>query len=380
MKILFAQNIAAIAGSEKYFIQLLPALAKEGIEVSFFNFYLPKNKTLAKNFTKILEGHNIPVFECETKRYVSFNLLKTLNKCLIGNKIDILHSHLVYADFLGALLKFVFSAKVKLVSTLHGYQENLYFKYCLTPKKLPKTLYYWVMKFAFSQMDGVYACSYGLKNFFDSIGLKPKSSEIEVVHHGFDYPPLDKGKVQEFRIAEKQLVIVGRLIERKGHLLVFKEFKNIVNQFPEVILLIAGDGEMEDDLKKFVWENQLSENIIFLGYKEDTLELMAASDVVLVPSYSEGLPLVIFEAFHSETPVVAFDTIGCNEAVKNNVTGLIAKAFDSIDFIKKVKELLFSKERSKSISEAAKKSLGFDFSKNKMVDKTIDFYKSNLSS
>ena len=239
MKVLFAQNIAAIAGSEKYFIQLLPALAREGVEVSFFNFYLPENKTLAKKFSKILEGQNIQVFEYETKSYVSLKLLKTLKNCLTVNKIDILHSHLVYADFLGAVLKFVFSTKVKLISTLHGYQENLYFRYCLTPDKLPKTLYYWVMKFAFSQMDGVYACSYGLKNFFDAIGLKPKLSEIEVVHHGFDYPSLDKNKVEKYRIAEKQLVIVGRLIERKGHLLVLKEFKNIVNQFPDVLLLFA---------------------------------------------------------------------------------------------------------------------------------------------
>ena len=374
MKILFTQNIAAIAGSEKYFIQLLPALAKEGIEVSFFNFYLPENRVLALKFSHILKQHNVRVFEFETKRYVSFTFLKNLNKCLIENKIDILHSHLVYADFLGAVLKFVFRTKVKLISTLHGYQENLYFKYCLTPQKLPKTLYYWVMKFAFSQMDGVYACSYGLKNFFDTIGLKPKSSEIEVVHHGFDYPPLDKGKVQEFRIAEKQLVIVGRLIERKGHLLVLKEYKNIVNQFPEVKLLIAGNGEMEDDLKKYVIDNQLSENVNFLGYREDTLELMAASDVVLVPSYSEGLPLVIFEAFHSETPVVAFDTIGCNEAIWDKTTGLLAKPFDDLDFSDKVVYLLKNKIESNQMTRSAFKSLKDDFSKKKMVQNTLNFY------
>lgn len=374
MKVLFAQNIAAIAGSEKYFIQLLPALKKKGIEVSFFNFFLPKNKKLATLFSKKLREEGIEVFEVETARYVSITLLKILKNTIQSNNFEILHTHLVYADFLGALLKKLFRLKLTLVSTLHGYQENLYFKYCLTPHKLPKTLYYYIMRFALNQMNGVYACSFGLKNFFDQVGLTPKSCKIEVIHHGFDYPKLNDQKVKEYRKSKTQLTIVGRLIERKGHALILKELKSLLDDFPDLKLFIAGDGEKDEELKQVVKDLGLSEFVDFLGYQEDSLEIMAASDVVLIPSYSEGLPLVIFEAFHSGTPAVAFDTIGCNEAINHKKTGMIANPFDGGEMLKLSKEILSNKPFAKALSIQAKESLKKDFSKNKMVVNTIKFY------
>lgn len=379
MKVLFIQNIAAIAGSEKYFLQLLPKLKDHNIDVHFYNFYLKENKELALEFNNLLQELNIPVYGCETNSYVSLKVLFNIKSTIGREKFDIVHSHLVYSDFLVSLVKLISRFDFKLVSTLHGYQEDLYFKYCLKPKKMPKTLYYYIMKFSFSKMDGVYACSYGLKNFFKQIGLQPKS-EIEVIHHGFDYAPIEKEKLKSLKFGSPQLLIVGRLVKRKGHHFVLKNLDMLLKMYPSLQLIIAGNGELEEEIMLQIKEYQLKNHVKMLGYRKDTLELMAASDVILVPSYAEGLPLVIFEAFHSGTPVVAFDTIGCNEGIEHEFSGLLARPFNGRDFLDKVESILENTPISKKFSIQAKENLFSKFSKGRMVKNTIAFYKRQLAS
>ena len=374
MKVLFLQNIDGVAGSEKYFLALIPELIKKGVDVTMYCVVKKKNSTGAQKFIDLLEENNIPHKVLYTNFYGSLKIPYSINKFVKKNSVDIIHSHLIYADFWGALIHKFFNKKVKIVSTKHGYHEETYVQYCNSPENLPKNLYYYLFKFTHNNINRSYACSYGLKDFY----LKAKlinEGEMDVIQHGFNYPDIPVFDESNYRFSDLQLIIVGRLIKRKGHHFVFEIMPDIIKRHPNVQLIILGSGEIENDLKQQVDNLKISKNVKFLGFKSEVEKYLAASDVALVPSYSEGLPLVIFEAFNAKTPVVTFNSIGCNELVTNGETGLVVQSFDREELKRKILELISDKTLQSEYSENGYNKLKSYFSLERMTIDTLNYYK-----
>lgn len=369
MKVLFVQNIAGIAGSEKYFLAIMPELLKRGIDCSFLAVYRSNEKKIAQEFCSLLKKESILVHELEVRSYSSIKPVFKINNLQKIHQYDIIHTHLIYADFWSALAKKFLNSKIKIVSTLHGYQESLYIKYCLSPDKLPKTIYYFLAKFSLKTIDYIYSCSYGLKDFYEKAGIVSKN-KISVIQHGFDYPLIET----EMRQSAQQLVIVGRVIERKGHHFVIDCLPNLISKFPNLKLVIVGNGENENALKETVKDKKLDDFIQFEGYQTNVHKYLSNSDIVLVPSYAEGLPLVIFEAFSVKKPVIAFDTIGCNEAIKNNETGILVQPFNLDELEIEIEKLLLNKEERIRLGANGYDGLQKHFSLKRMSDETATFY------
>ena len=376
MKVLFVQNIEGIAGSEKYFWHLLPSLKKSGIEVAFLCVYKKEFSGVAGVFCDQLIKEDIDTHKIQAKSYLSLTLLRRIKKIILEKNIDILHSHLIYADFWSAVLRSYFGVRVISVSTLHGYQEDVYTKFCLNPGSVPKNRYYRVAQYAYKRIDHVYACSEGLKDFFLEAGIRFKNP-VEVIHHGFDYPaisPVNKS-TDGFICA-----IPGRLIPRKGHQLVLKHGKQLYEKIPGFRLKIIGDGPLRQELEDYVSANHLKACIVFTGNVPDVRPALSESDLVLVPSYAEGLPLVIFEAMSVARPVIAFDTIGPAEVVRNGITGYKIKPFDDQAFIEKIIELAGDKQLALTMGAEGKRIVESEFSLAAMTGKTIVFYQTCLKS
>ncbi len=371
MKVLFVQNIEGIAGSEKYFLQLIPMLKAKGLQVEFLSVYLESRKEGYEQFQKMLDDHDIVSHSFGTKKYYSPALLIKLKSFFKENPYDIIHSHLIYADFWVASLRKMGQLKnSKTVSTLHGYQEKIYVDYCLKPEELPKNLYYRIAKFSYKKIDHVYACSYGLKSFYDRSGIQFPAG-IDVIQHGFEYPDIEEKEEPRDRVI---LSIIGRVIPRKGHHLVLQELHKIIDKYPNVLLRIVGDGTELDQLKSYVNENGLNDQVEFTGFKSNVHYYYQNSDIVLVPSYAEGLPLVIFEAYNHSKPVIAFRTIGPEEAVQDGKTGFLVEPFDSGMFASKILDLLADKALIKSMGQEANKLLNDHFTIQRMTQETYDYY------
>ncbi|MBK6525548.1 MAG: glycosyltransferase family 4 protein [Crocinitomicaceae bacterium] len=266
--------------------------------------------------------------------------------------------------------------KTRTVSTLHGYQENIYTQFCLKPDQAPKNKYYRVARFTYKRIDHVYSCSEGLKDFFLGAGIQFKN-EVKVIHHGFDYPemePVLKINASEFRCA-----IPGRLIPRKGHQFVLKHCAELREKITEFKLVIIGDGELRAELRKYVLENDLKDCVFFTGNVGDVRPHLAMADLILIPSYAEGLPLVIFEAMSVSKPVIAFDTIGPAEVVEEGVTGYLIKPFDDRAFADTVIALSRNPQHLEKIGVQAQKTVENKFSLAVMTKNTIDFYQMCLN-
>lgn len=376
MKVLFVQNIEGIAGSEKYFWHLLPALKKSAVEVEFLSVFKPQFKNVTEEFENELSRNNIKTHAIQTNSYLSFGLIRKLKKLIDSEKYDIVHSHLIYADFWSAIIRRLYNPKCVFVSTLHGYQEQIYTRFCLKPEQLPKNKYYFVAKFVYPKLDFVYSCSYGLRDFYLKAGFKFKN-KIGTIQHGFDYTEIEPVNMDPNRFL---CVIPGRLIERKGHELVLRKCLQLKKEIPDFILQIIGDGPLKEHLHKIVEENGLAEFVTFTGHVSDVRPFLKKANLVLIPSYSEGLPLVIFEAMSVSKPVLAFNTVGVYEAVSEGKTGYLIEPFDENLFAQKIIELSKQRDLLKSVGANAKEIQMLNFSLKRMTEETIQFYQTCLNS
>ncbi len=377
MKVLTVQNIEGVAGSEKYFLALLPELIKNEVECAVYCVYKKSNLKKAQVFFDMLDDAGIPYYLHEVKSYGSLAIPRKIAKTYRKENFDIIHTHLIYADFWGAMIKRLFLKKAKVISTKHGYHESTYVEFCNQPEKLPRNLYSRLFKFTHKAFDKSYACSHGLVDFYERAGLIKKGS-MDVIQHGFDYPDIIDFNQEEYRNSGLQLIVVGRLIERKGHAILLSIMPDLIQKYPNINLNILGSGELEADLKNRCNELAITANVSFLGFKTEVANYLAASTIAVVPSYSEGLPLVIFEAFNAKVPVVTFDAIGCNELVQHNETGLIAKAFSAEDLKIQIINLIENPEMRRRFVDKGYNSLNNHFSLKRMTHDTINYYRSIL--
>jgi glycosyltransferase involved in cell wall biosynthesis len=121
----------------------------------------------------------------------------------------------------------------------------------------------------------------------------------------------------------KVLVYVGRLVEAKGLKELIQAFKALTTQFDNLKLVLVGDGVMKQELEAYVAETGITSQVHMTGGQtpEQVAQWIAASDLLTLPSWSEGYPNVVVEAVACGRPVVATDVGGTCEIVneKNGV-------------------------------------------------------------
>lgn len=103
---------------------------------------------------------------------------------------------------------------------------------------------------------------------------------------------------KELDIDDNTLVIalIGRLSPQKNPLKAIEIYEKYIEQYPDSVLLIVGDGELKYDVISVIEEKNLTDKIKMLGFRKDVAEIMSCSDILLMPSLFEGLPLTAIEA------------------------------------------------------------------------------------
>ena len=151
-------------------------------------------------------------------------------------------------------------------------------------------------------------------------------NKVNVVHCGLE-PAFYQGVTAE--IPDKlQLVCVGRLCEQKGQLLLLGAMKMLADRGVDFELVLAGDGEMRTEIEQLIEKYQLASRVRITGWiSSDQVrkEILAARALVL-PSFAEGLPVVIMEAMSLRRPVLTTYVAGIPELVKHGKSGLLFEA------------------------------------------------------
>ncbi len=179
-------------------------------------------------------------------------------------------------------------------------------------------------------------------------------------------------------ISPHQIVTTARLVEWKGIDGIIRAVALLVKEFPDVRLLIAGDGPEEENLKALARDQGVSEQVIFLGRvsRAETWHIRKTSQVYVLNSTYEGLPHVVLTSFAARIPVVATDIPGTNEAVFNEQSGLLVPPGDDRKLADALARIFNDASLRSTLIEGGEKILREKFSWETHIQKLTDILES----
>ncbi len=373
MRVLFIQKEGGIFGAEQFHLKTIPALIEVGIEISFLRLYTDFQLGLDSPFVFELQKIGVEVHQVNIGRFPGFSDVRQVKSVIKSGNYDIVHTHLIHADFYGALVKKFFLRSLKLVSTKHGFEEKYNNEYGFDPTKVRKNLYYRINRFSENQCNQSFSISDGLRDLFVESGIS-QGNKMSRIHYGFEMPDTRFENEPEEKKSYPQFVLAGRLVGFKGHRYAFRVLAKMKGDYPDLSLWVLGIGELEDELKQMAKDFEIDDNVHFLGYKTNVLEYMEAADVVLIPSIAEGFGVVFLEAINTLKPIAAFDVSAGNEIFSDGYKKLLAQPFNVDQMVENIEYILQHKEELDRLTTENKQRLTNYFTIDRMVSEIAAFY------
>ena len=131
------------------------------------------------------------------------------------------------------------------------------------------------------------------------------------------------------------LIYIAEFIPRKNHKLLFNILPELKIKIPELKLILCGKGELLEYYKQIAFKYKL-DYIIFTGYTSHVADFCRLSDVLVMPSQQEGLPLSMIEAIATGLPVVASKIRGHVDVIDDCINGFLLKKSDLTGFVKSI--------------------------------------------
>jgi glycosyltransferase involved in cell wall biosynthesis len=210
-----------------------------------------------------------------------------------------------------------------------------------------------ILSMSFSSADHVIALSETLK----SVTAKYYKGKVSIISNGVNVekfsPTIKKTNRIEIDPNYKYIIYVGRLIKSKGILRLPQILRGIRVFDDRVRLLVVGTGADREELLKAFTEEKLQDSVVMTGSlsREDLASILPEAQLLVLPSYSEGIPLVVLEAMAAGLPIVCSNVGGLPDLVKNSENGFLIDPNDIDAFIEKINFLVSNNTVRKEISE-----------------------------
>lgn len=211
--------------------------------------------------------------------------------------------------------------------------------------------------------------------------LKYGAHRVIRIQNGIDLDALSKSRARdkvrrELGIDSKCLLIgtVGRLTAVKGHEYLLKMAQLMLQKRRDVKFAIVGDGPLKVALHNLAAQLGITENVAFLGHREDTRELMEAMDIFVLPSLHEGIPLVLLEAMAACLPVVASRVGGIPEVVEDGENGILVDAGNPSELVRGCETIISNCDLARQMAYAARQRVHEHFSSRVMGERVAEVY------
>ncbi|WP_088239684.1 glycosyltransferase [Calothrix rhizosoleniae] len=187
-----------------------------------------------------------------------------------------------------------------------------------------------------------------------------KWQRMHIVHCGID-PTLFKPFTHKGQ--GKRLLFVGRLAAAKGLPVLLESLVTLQKKYPDILLTVIGDGAERTQLQKQTIQLGLSRNVNYVGSKSQTevREYLQETDIFVMSSFAEGVPVVLMEAMATGIPVVATQIAGISELVEHEVNGYLLPPGDSTSLTHSIEILLNNPETRVSFGTKARQKVKRDF-------------------
>ncbi len=369
MRVVHIIKVTRISGAERHLLLLLAGLRKRRVDARLV--ILVERAQPMDDMLTAARDSEIPITRLFIRRDYDLALLWKLRALLRDQKPDLVHTHLIHADLFG-----YFAARAAgirhVVSSRHNDDQ---FRYRPRWRKLHRRLWRWT--------SGGIAISESIRRFAIEVEGAP-AEKITVVQYGIDFAwPSDDAIASARQTLRAKLGLdsdalllgmVCRLVEQKGIPYALEAMRRIRAQFPQAHLVIAGDGEKADELRRLASALGMADRVHWLGWRSDAADLMAAFDLLLAPSLWEGFGLVLLEAMARRVPVIASRVGAIPEVIVHGESGILIEPRDVAALAQAMARLLDDRALRKYMGLLGAARLEERFSIRRMVEGTIAVY------
>ena len=278
-------------------------------------------------------------------------------------KPTIVHTHMAKAGLLGRVAAVAYNhtrgpaPRARVVHTYHGHVLEGYFG------GLATTIFIALERQMARVTDAIIAISPAIRADLLNTYRIGRAEQYRIVPLGFDlsaFAAVDEAARRRAR-AELQiaadapvLATVGRLTAIKNYSLLLDAAQSVAARFPNLVVLLAGDGELRADLEAQAARLGISANLRFLGWRRDLPTIYAATDVFALTSRNEGTPVALIEAMAAGVPGVSTDVGGVGDVIANSTMGIKVPLDDPRALATAVERLLADTEQRRRMGDMAR--------------------------
>ena len=360
-----------------YIIQMINALRVGGAEKLIATFAQVAQKkdiklgviTLRQNTPELvaqIESYGAKVVAFNHRKIQSGRRFFNLVQFLRHEKPDIIHTHLTMATILGSASGSL--SGVPVVTSLHNTNMSTSNKFLLS------SIETFMLRYVIKHVIAV--------GWHTAVIHQPRlrKKQIDVIPNAVVVPaPASPAAILETRsklTGDSKLPIllsVNRLELQKGIFDLIGGFALIHQRYPDVRLVIAGSGSLENRIKARIDEAGLAQSVHMLGLRQDIPDLLAASDIFVSAAHWEGLPVASLEAMAAGRPLVA-TAVGDLPRVIIPGTGLLVPSHDPTALAAGISCLLDDPALGEKIGKAARNHVIHNYSADVWVDRLLGIY------
>ena len=283
---------------------------------------------------------------------------------------NVVHTHTAKAGVIGRITAMLAVPSAKRVHTFHGHLLHGYFskfktKLVIQTEKLLAFITNSILTVGNKVKQDLLNAGVGneRKMLVTFPGLEVKSDKTKSAMR----------KLLDISDNEVVLIFVGRLTQIKRPDRLINAFRLAADANINMTLLLVGDGELRTEIEKLSHGLKVK----FLGWRTDVYDLMKASDIAVLTSDNEGMPITLIEAAHLGLPAITTDVGSVSDVVLNASTGYIT-ALDEDVIAERIKQLAISPSLREKFGAAAIEHAKANFSVKSMIDFHKNLYR-NLS-
>jgi glycosyltransferase involved in cell wall biosynthesis len=281
------------------------------------------------------------------------------------NRIEVLQSFTHYSNLVGPIVGWLGRVPLRITSQRNPLRDR---------SPLLGRADRWIS--ASGLAHGMVAVSNAIRDYcVETEGLPP--GKVVVIPNGIDltewttpYADRRRASVREsLEIRPDQFVVitVARLHPQKGHSVLLKAARAVIDRCPEVRFVWVGDGPLREALAREVREIRLNEHVLMLGTRTDIAPLLLASDLFVLPSLWEGMSNAVLEAMAVGRPVVATTVEGTPEVVQDGVTGWLVPPGDPSSLARGIEQAIGDGAGRRRMGEAGRLRIQHHFGLDRYV-------------
>jgi glycosyltransferase involved in cell wall biosynthesis len=321
-----------------------------------------------------LRDEGFPVWELRRKPGFDWRCSRRLAELLRSERVDLVHAHQYTPFFYGATAR-VLGPRPPILFTEHG----RWFP------DFPRRKRMLANRLLLERRDRVVGVGKSVRQaLIRNEGLP--ADRVGVIHNGVDLavyaerPDRRADARRALGVSEDEFVIiqVARLDALKDHPTAVRAFERVARSRPDAVLVLVGEGPEEGAIREEVRRRGLGARVRFLGLRTDVDDLLSGSELFLLSSVSEGIPVTLIEAMGAALPVVATRVGGVGEVVDDGVTGLLAPSGDDDRLSEHILGLAEDPGRRARMGRAGRERALSHFSERRMHDGYLRLYEEML--